>query len=105
EQRGLLTNVLHNALSDAFHKEMGWMAFQLYPDGVVYLGSKATRVDFDEEMLQRFGRYAASALGEILFGNPADLLQQTNQGIKFKPDALLSGIAFERLFHHARNLV
>jgi CRISPR-associated protein Csc3 len=45
EVRGVLTNIINNALLDA-HRERGWQAFLFFPNGVAYLGAnKAESVD------------------------------------------------------------
>lgn len=38
EVRGVLTNIINNALLDA-HREHGWQAFLFFPNGVAYLGA------------------------------------------------------------------
>src|SRR5262245_17687549 len=45
EVRGVLTNVINNALLDA-HRECDWQAFLFFPNGVAYVGpDNATNVD------------------------------------------------------------
>lgn len=106
EQRGLLTNVLHNALMEEFTEDADWLPLLLYPDGVAYLGRKGIVFDLNEDRLRRFGRRIDKNLSTILFSNPVDLFNpDIKQGIKIKPDALRSGVRFEELLRHARNLI
>jgi CRISPR-associated protein Csc3 len=41
EVRGVLTNIINNALLDA-HRECGWQAFLYFPNGVAYCGTAET---------------------------------------------------------------
>jgi CRISPR-associated protein Csc3 len=105
EQRGLLSNVIHNALIDGFHRRDGWLPLLLYPDGVAYLSSKGTENPFDSERLIAAAQQVTTSINTLTRGNAENLIEQTNQGIKFKPDALLSGLPFEAFWLHVRNLI
>ena len=49
EQRGLLTNVMHNVIVEVLYEQRGAILLLYYPDGVAYLVEKGQRVSVDEE--------------------------------------------------------
>jgi len=104
EQRGLLTNMLHNALMRGLSELVGWQPTLLYADGVVYLVPVGQPLSLPNtaEMLAKFVRHT---LDGVQFADADTLLEQTAQGIKFKPDAWISGIEAEPLWTAVNNLV
>jgi CRISPR-associated protein Csc3 len=105
EQRGLLSNVLHNALMENFAEREHWLPLLLYPDGVAYLTPKGTAFQWSEDTLRWLGQEVGDRINGLVQSDAMNLLEQTNQGIKFKPDALTSGVPFDALWGHVRNLV
>lgn len=104
EQRGLLTNVMHNAFM-AVLAAYGWRVLLLYADGVVYLAPRGSAPPEIDTLRCSLGAGVASQIRQIVAGSPNDLIEQTAQGIKFKPDAFTSGQPFSALMGAVRNFV
>jgi CRISPR-associated protein Csc3 len=101
EQRGLLTNILQNALAQHL-ATLGWLPFLLYPDGVVYLVRKGSELTLS---IEEVAIMVKQKLDSLTLADPDTLIEQTAQGIKFKPDALKSGLAPGVLWHAVRNVI
>ena len=103
EQRGLLTNVIHNALIDTFSAQYGLIPVLLYPDGVAYLAEQGTTIQPDIENL---GEHIASAINAIVAGKPAELIDfKPNTGYKIKTEAFSLEVPFEQLWLEIRNQI
>ncbi len=105
EQRGLLTNLMHNTLIEAFQTEHGWLPIVLYSDGVMYIAPRGAQPIDGASLPQRLGERVSRQIQSLTGCDPATLIEQTAQGIKFRPDALTAGHGFSTLFAQAHNLI
>lgn len=104
EQRGLLTNLIHNVLIEAV-RGLGWLPVLFYSDGVVYLAARGSTPEDWPAQLETLGLQVSNQIKKLTLGKAADLIEQSAQGIKFRPDALTSGHSFDALFAEAHNLI
>lgn len=94
--RGILTQLLHKALSKAYENK-GWKPILYYPDGTVYLSKQANRPNFTEEHLthmisrttEEFIKNIDSVmLGNAVFGNIRTTVIKTPEFLFFNEDTI-----------------
>lgn len=104
EQRGLLTNVMHNAIMDVLSEDDRLLPLLLYPDGVAYLAPKNTPLTIDEQITVGLSQAVTERINDVI-ADVEGLVDQTAQGIKIKPDALELMVPMAALWkqvsHHA----
>lgn len=105
EMRGLLTNVIHNAIVDELRESHGLIPLLFYPDGVAYLIERDRGVNIGPEVRQRMAARVAKALSSMTGTNFRDFIRSTGQGIKVDPKCLELGISFSRIWREIYNLV
>jgi len=98
EQRGLLTNLIHNAVSDHLEDRWGLVPLLFYPDGVAYLAEQGRVPVLSSEDLGAIGRAVAGAAAGMSRGEFAKFIRSGNQGIKVDKQCLELGISFEDIF-------
>ena len=65
EQRGILTNVIHNAIVEELSARHLLLPLLYYPDGVTYLGEKGQLVDISKDDLIRMGTRLAAIISNL----------------------------------------
>ncbi len=105
EQRGLLTSVIHNAVMDVFTGDEHVIVLALYPDGVAYLAPKDYDLPSHDTLLDWLANATRHRVDSLLAGDADKLINQTNQGIKIKPDALALGAPFRKVWEAVGRLV
>src|SRR5690606_21217407 len=103
EQRGILTNVVHNAVLDALSERFGLIPVLLYADGVAYLADESVTVQPDVGWL---GKRVSAQINAIVVGKPDDLIDfKPNTGYKIKAEAFQLGVPPDRLWLAIRNQI
>lgn len=87
EQRGLLTNVMHNAIMEVLSEDGHLLPLLLYPDGVAYLAPKGTHIPVDEQLVAGLGQAVMNGVNEVI-STVEGLVDPKAQGINIKSDAL-----------------
>ena len=105
EQRGILTNVIHNAIVADLGEQYRLIPLLYYPDGVAYLVEKGREVQVDRDDLARIGRRIAEAISGMTTEKFRDFINSTGQGIKVDAKCLELGVPFERIWREVYNLV
>jgi len=91
ENRGILTNVMHNTLVDLFRDRFAAIPLLYYPDGVAYLVPADTSLTWDDTAYPAAARRVAGALARLQLGDIDAFIKPTKDGIKVAPDAFESG--------------
>ncbi len=78
EHRGILTNVIHNAVVESLEQEQGALALLYYPEGVAYLLPEDERILWGDEQIASLAQRIAKRLADIQS-------QQLRQFIKARP--------------------
>jgi CRISPR-associated protein Csc3 len=91
ENRGILTNVMHNALVSLFRERFGAIPLLYYPDGVAYLVPADTSLTWDDTDYPVAAHRVANALARLQLGEIDAFIKPTKDGIKVAPDAFESG--------------
>lgn len=95
EQRGLLTNLIHNQVSGYLQRRWELVPLLFYPDGVAYLAEEGKLPALDSRELQNIGEQVARAAARTSRGEFAKFIRSGNQGIKVDRQCLELGVPFE----------
>lgn len=97
ENRGILTNVIHNALVGIMRDRFDAVPLLYYPDGVMYLVPAETQLAWtDSDVVTAAGAVAAS-LARLQREDLAKFITPTKDGIKVAPQAFGSGAALAEI--------
>jgi CRISPR-associated protein Csc3 len=105
EQRGLLTNLVHNAVSDHLEERLGLIPLLFYPDGVAYLAEAGSVPALADADMATIGRSVAQAAASMSRGEFAKFIRSGNQGIKVNRQCLELGVSFEEIWQVIYNHV
>lgn len=94
ESRGLLTNVLHNAIAAQLENRYALVPLLFYPDGVAYLADREHIPDLGRADHKDIARTAAKSIKGLSQSKFRDFIKAGNQGIKVDRTCLEMGIPF-----------
>ncbi|MBL7064112.1 MAG: type I-D CRISPR-associated protein Cas10d/Csc3 [Anaerolineae bacterium] len=98
EQRGLLTNLIHNRVGAHLERRWGLVPLLFYPDGVAYLAEQGRLPVLSSDDLDAIGKAVAGAAAGMSRGEFAKFIRSGNQGIKVNKQCLELGVSFEDIF-------
>ncbi len=105
EQRGLLTNVLHNAIAADLKEYHHLLPLLYYPEGIAYLGEKKSTVQIGPDDRARMARRIAATLSEMISGKFREFIHSGGQGIKVDAKCLGLGVSFRQIWREIYNKV
>ncbi|MCP4165893.1 MAG: type I-D CRISPR-associated protein Cas10d/Csc3 [Chloroflexi bacterium] len=114
EQRGLFSNILHQAIADELKETAELIPLLYYPDGIVYLVTKGQTIQVDDEMVYRTATRTAQNINSITQSKFQQFIVTRAAGIKVDGKCLELGVPFagkdsilEELINkvYSRNLV
>ena len=94
EQRGLLTNLIHNQVEQYLVRHYDLVPLLFYPEGVVYLAEKGREIKLRDEDMTAIGTSVARAAASMTRGSFAKFIKSGNQGIKVGEQCLELGVPF-----------
>lgn len=94
EQRGLLSNILHSAITEEFRRH-DLHPILYYPDGVVYLIQKGGEFIVDDALLERVAARAAQAINAMTQSKFRQFINSRSAGIKIDAKCLELGVPFD----------
>lgn len=83
ENRGLLTQEIHNAVLEKT-KKVGWIPFLYFPDGVTYFAPK----DSDEPDLTNIAEIIRNNTLKIVAKDVGNFISRAGKGVKYEPDLI-----------------
>ncbi len=105
EQRGILTNLIHNEIAAYLEKEKQLLPLLFYPDGVAYLVERHRDVQMTNDEIATVGnRIVASVESETSKGF-SKFIKGSPAGIKIDEKCLALGLPFECLWNEVRNII
>jgi len=110
EDRGLLSNVIHENIVAHMRDALDLIPLLFYPDGVAYLAPKGRDLTLTEEDVAQIGRRIAAAISEMTRSRLLDFVESKPGGIKIMPKCLDLGLPFADIWRvvygkvQARNL-
>lgn len=94
EQRGILSNVLHNAMVKVLEEQLGVVSLLFYPEGVAYLAPRGESFTMSNKLLMLIGKRAAQSVAGMIGQNFRQFIKRRPAGMKVDGKCLELGIAF-----------
>lgn len=105
EQRGILTNVLHNAIVDYVQERYALIPLLFYPDGVAYLAEKGHAPQIRRDELSEIARRVNNAISGMTLSNFEQFVDPRPAGIKIDAKCLELGLTFDRILRQVYNII
>ncbi len=105
EQRGSLTNIIHNAAMVELEARFGLIPLLLYPEGVAYLCPRGREPAFDDDLREEIARRAAGTVAEMTSAGFQAFIRPINMGITVDRKCLELGLPFRRIFETIDGIV
>jgi len=105
EQRGLLTNLIHNAVRSHLRQTYQLIPLLYYPDGVAYLKKRGQPLVVSQSDYDAIGKKVAAAVSSVTGAEFEEFINSTAHGIKVNKKCLQLGISFEKILNEISNLV
>ena len=105
EQRGLLTNVVHNAVVEYLSERFDLLALAFYPEGVAYLADAAHRLTPGPADRVALGAAVVDALSRKSRRDFAQFIRSGPSGIVVGRECLDAGVSFPDILRVILNLV
>jgi CRISPR-associated protein Csc3 len=98
EDRGLFSNVVHNAVVEHLRDEHDLIPLLFYPDGVAYLRTKGDAFAVSDEDVERMARRIAASISEMTAKHLPDFVESKPGGIKITAKCLQPGVSFRQIW-------
>lgn len=98
EDRGLLSNLIHNAVVEHLSEAFDLTPLLFYPDGVVYLIPRGQMADVTERDVVQMAKHVAASISEMTTKHLSDFVESKPGGIKITSKCLQPGISFHRIW-------
>lgn len=105
EQRGILTNVIHNRIAEYMARQKGAQPLLYYPDGVVYLVQRGMTQAIDQTDLHQIAKQVADFLEGLTRGSFESFIKAWPAGIKIDVKCLQLDIPFNQLWQRVDAIV
>jgi CRISPR-associated protein Csc3 len=105
EQRGILTNVIHNAIAADLREQFGLIPLLYYPDGITYLSEKGRAPTIQGDDRARMARRVARTISKVTAAKFREFINPAPAGIKVDPKCLELGVPFEEILREIYNIV
>jgi CRISPR-associated protein Csc3 len=94
ESRGLLSNVIHNAIATYLHETYGLTPLLYYPDGTAYLAKKGIGFQLTPEDETLMAQQAAATISSMTKSKFREFIEPRPAGIKVDSKCLDLGVPF-----------
>ena len=105
EQRGILTNFIHNEIVQYMETEKNLLPLLYYPDGVAYLVSRNQDVQITTDELTTLGNRVVNQIESKTSGEFRKFIQGSPAGIKVDEKCLSLGLSFQQIWNEVRNII
>lgn len=105
EQRGLLSNLVHNSIAGYLQKTYKLIPTLFYPSGIVYLGERGQIPTITAADIEAIATQVAQSVSRLTGANFADFIDSTTSGIKVDAKCLELGIPFSDILNEIENHV
>ena len=105
EQRGILTNLIHNEIVKYLEAEKDLLPLLYYPDGVAYLVDRNRDVQITTDELTILGNRVVNQVELKTSGEFSKFIQGSPAGIKVDEKCLSLGLSFQQIWNEVRNII
>ena len=105
EQRGILTNFIHNEIAKYLESEKNLLPLLYYPDGVAYLVDRDSDVHITTDEIAEIGNAVVHNIESKTRGEFTKFIQGSPAGIKVDEKCLALGVSFSEIWNEVRNII
>ena len=105
EQRGVLTNIIHNQVSEFLNERFDASPIFLYPKGTHYLVPVEAKLDLTENDWISIGELVENKVNQMKREEFDKYINNTPAGIKIKAEILELGIPLKDIFGYVNNKI
>ena len=105
EQRGILTNLIHNEIVKYLEAKKDLLPLLYYPDGVAYLVDRNRDVQITTDEITILGNRVVNQIESKTIGEFSKFIQGSPAGIKVDEKCLALGLPFEQIWNEVRNII
>ena len=105
EQRGILTNLLHNEIVKYLETEKDLLPLLYYPDGVAYLVDQNSDVQITTDEIAIIGNVVVDNIEAKTREEFSKFIQGSPAGIKIDEKCLSLGVSFQEIWNEVRNII
>ncbi len=105
EQRGILTNLIHNKIVKYLESEKDLLPLLYYPDGVAYLVDRHRAVHITTEEITEIGNAVVHNIESKTRGEFTKFIQGSPAGIKVNEKCLALRVSFADIWNEVRNII
>ena len=105
EQRGMLTNLIHNEIVKYLESEKDLLPMLYYPDGVAYLVDRDRDVRITTDKISEIGSSVVHNIESKTRGEFIKFIQGSPAGIKVDEKCIALGVSFAEIWNEVRNII
>lgn len=105
EQRGVLTNIIHNQVSEFLYDKFHALPIFLYPKGTHYLAPIEAKLELAANDWLSIGKQVESKINQMKREEFDKYINNTPAGIKIKAEIIELGIPFNDIFGYVNNKI
>ena len=105
EQRGILTNLIHNETVEYLETEKDLLPLLYYPDGVAYLVDRSQDIQITTDEIATLGNRIVNQIESKTSEQFRRFIQGSPAGIKVDEKCLALGLSFEEIWNEVRNII
>lgn len=106
ENRGILTNIIHNRIAEYLETHCACIPLLFYPDGVAYLVEKNREITFTDHELKAISQSVSASINKMTRSKfSTDFINSTISGIKVDAKFREVGMSFEEIFTEIYNMI
>ena len=105
EQRGILTNLIHNEIVKYLESEKDLLPLLYYPEGVAYLVDRDRDVHITTEEITEIGNAVVHSIESKTRGEFIKFIQGSPAGIKVDEKCITLGVSFAEIWNEVWNII
>ena len=105
EQRGILTNLIHNEIARYLESEKDLLPLLYYPNGVAYLVDQDRDVHITTDEIVAIGNAVVHNIESKTRGEFIKFIQGSPAGIKVDEKCMALGVSFAEIWNEVRNII
>ncbi len=105
EQRGILTNLIHNEIVKYLETEKDLLPLLYYPDGVAYLVDRNRDLQITTDEITDLGNRVVNHIESKTSSEFRKFIQGSPAGIKVDEKCLSLGLSFQQIWNEVRNII
>ena len=105
EQRGILTNLIHNEIARFLETKKNLLPLLYYPDGVAYLVDENSDVRITQDEVITIGNLVIGRIKEITCDEFRKFIASGPQGIKVDEKCMALGVSFSEIWNEVQNKI